>query len=51
MKLYAEKGGVVACPRCRRAYDVNELREDMRARARDQPMTGADVLRMMKLGG
>ncbi|ORB47476.1 hypothetical protein BST43_26005 [Mycobacteroides saopaulense] len=33
------------------AYDVNELREDMRARARDQPMTGADVLRMMKLAG
>lgn len=23
----------------------------MRARARDQPMTGADVLRMMKLAG
>ncbi len=51
VKLYAEKGGVAACPRCRTVYDVNELREDMRARARDQPMTGADVLPMMKLAG
>ncbi|CPR79468.1 hypothetical protein PP568_13180 [Mycobacteroides abscessus] len=52
VKLYAEKGEtVVACPRCRSTYGVDELREDMRARARDQPMTGADVLRMMKLAG
>lgn len=52
VKLYAEKGeSVVGCPRCRSTYGVDELREDMRARARDQPMTGADVLRMMKLAG
>lgn len=52
VKLYAEKGEtVVACPRCRSRYGVDELRDDMRARARDQPMTGADVLRMMKLAG
>ena len=38
-------------PRCRSTYGVDELREDMRAPARDQPMTGADVLRMMKLAG
>ncbi|NGX09129.1 hypothetical protein [Mycobacteroides franklinii] len=52
VKLYAEKGEtVVACPRCRSTYGVDELRDDMRARARDQAMTGADVLRMMKLAG
>lgn len=52
VKLYAEKGeSVVGCPRCRSTYGVDELREDMRTRARDQPMTGADVLRMMRLAG
>lgn len=52
VKPYGEKGeSVLTCPRCRTPYGVDELREDMRARARDQPMTGADVLRMMKLVG
>ncbi|MDO3335133.1 hypothetical protein [Mycobacteroides abscessus] len=52
VKLYDEKGkAYVSCQRCRTSYDVEELRGDMRERARDQPMTGADVLRMMKLAG
>lgn len=52
VKLYGEKGeSVLGCPRCRTPYGVDELREDMRACARDQPMEGADVLRMMKLAG
>ncbi|BAX98945.1 hypothetical protein MSTE_03646 [Mycobacteroides stephanolepidis] len=52
VKLYGEKGeSVLTCPRCRTPYGVDELQEDMRSRARDQPMTGADVLRMMKLAG
>ncbi|SKF64683.1 Uncharacterised protein [Mycobacteroides abscessus subsp. bolletii] len=50
--LYIEKTATaVTCPRCRTTYGVNELRDDMRARARDQPMTGADMLRMIKLAG
>ncbi|RIR23437.1 Uncharacterised protein [Mycobacteroides abscessus subsp. bolletii] len=51
-KLYVEKGEtVVACPRYRTTYGVDELRDDMRTRAWDQPMAGADVLRTMKLAG
>ncbi len=43
-KRHGEKGeSVLACPQCRTPYGVDELREDMRARARDQSVCHADI--------